>query len=121
MLVVDDDPGVRELLSVSLRKQGFEVLTAPDGQTALDLADREAPGIILLDLRMPSLDGFAVLEALKKNPATAGTPVIVMTGSESLKAGARPRVLALGAADFITKPFDMDTLIQEVRTLIRER
>jgi CheY-like chemotaxis protein len=118
VLVVDDDPGVRKLLGVALEKQGFEVLEAEDGASALELAQQKRPGLVLLDLGLPKIDGSDVLQQLKENPDTAELPVVVISGSESLKGGARARVLALGAADFLTKPFDLDELISEVRILI---
>jgi DNA-binding response OmpR family regulator len=120
VLVIEDDPAVRDLLSVALGKQDFEVLAAPDGETGLALAEQERPDLVLLDLRLPGIDGFAVLQSLKRSPATAETSVIVMTGSEGLLLGARARVLSMGAADFVAKPFEMDTLIGEIRTLMNE-
>jgi PAS domain S-box-containing protein len=120
VLVVEDDPSVRRLLAVALRNQDFEVLEAPDGETGLALAEQHRPELILLDLRLPGIDGFQVLQALKRSPATAAIPVIAVTGSEGLWLGARARVLALGAADFVAKPFEMDALIREVRILMDE-
>jgi CheY-like chemotaxis protein/two-component sensor histidine kinase len=120
VLVADDDADVRTLLRVALGKAGFAVKTARDGKEALAIARRGGIGLLLMDLRMPVMDGFAVLQALRKDQATAELPVIVMTGSERLKVGARASVLALGAADFVTKPFDLDTLIQEVRTIMQQ-
>jgi DNA-binding response OmpR family regulator len=111
---------VRDLLATALRKQGFEALTAPDGETGLLLAEQEQPGLILLDLRLPGIDGFGVLQQLKRSPTTAAIPVIAVTGSEGLWLGARARVLALGAADFIAKPVELKLLIDEIRTLIGE-
>jgi DNA-binding response OmpR family regulator len=121
ILVIEDDPSVRELLLVALRKQGFEVLEAPDGETGLALAGREEPGLILLDLRLPGIDGFAVLQALKRSPTTAAIPVIAISGSTGLWLGARARVLSLGAADFVAKPFEMTGLIGEIRALMQEQ
>ncbi|HEY7062586.1 MAG TPA: response regulator [Chloroflexota bacterium] len=120
VLVIEDDPSVRDLLATALRKQGFEALTAPDGETGLLLAEQEQPGLILLDLRLPGIDGFGVLQQLKRSPTTAAIPVIAVTGSEGLWLGARARVLALGAADFIAKPVELKLLIDEIRTLIGE-
>jgi CheY-like chemotaxis protein len=120
VLVVEDDPSTRELLSAALGKRQFEVLTAGDGKRGLAMAREERPGLILLDLRLPSMDGFEVLQVLKRDPETAAIPVIAMTGSEGLKVGARARVLALGAADFVTKPFDLDMLIQEIQIFIQQ-
>lgn len=121
ILVIDDDPSVRELLIVALRKQGFEVLEAPDGETGLVLAGRAEPGLILLDLRLPGMDGFAVLQALKRSPETAEIPVIAISGSTGLWLGARARVLSLGAADFVAKPFEMTELIGEIQTLMQDK
>jgi PAS domain S-box-containing protein len=121
VLVIDDDPGVRILLRAALEKRGFEVTTAEDGEKGLAQAREHHPGLILLDMRMPGLDGFAVLRALKDDPATAEIPVIAMTGSPDLKTTARARVLALGASDFIAKPFDMDMLVEEIRLFINDR
>jgi DNA-binding response OmpR family regulator len=121
VLVVEDDHWVRQLLAVALRNQNFEVLEAPDGETGLTLARQAHPDLILLDLRLPGIDGFAVLQTLKRSPDTAEIPVIAVTGSEGLWVGARARVLALGAADFVAKPFEMDVLVREVRTLMDEQ
>jgi CheY-like chemotaxis protein len=121
VLVIEDDESIRQLLTVALRKQEFEVLDAPDGETGLALAGQAQPELVVLDLRLPGIDGFAVLQALKRSPATAGIPVIAVTGSEGLLLGARARVLSLGAADFVAKPFEMDALIDEIRTLMHER
>jgi DNA-binding response OmpR family regulator len=121
VLVIEDDPSVRELLAVALRKQEFDVLEAPDGESGLALAGRERPELVLLDLRLPGIDGFGVLQALKRSPATAEIPVIAVTGSEGLWLGARARVLSLGAADFVAKPFEINALIDEIRILVNER
>jgi CheY-like chemotaxis protein len=112
--VIEDDPGTRELLRTAIEKRGLEVSFAPDGATGLAMAWEQQPGLILLDLRLHGMDGFAVLQALKQNAATAAIPVITMTASEGLNAGTRARVLALGASDFVTKPFDLDMLAQEI-------
>jgi PAS domain S-box-containing protein len=120
VLVIEDDPSVRDYLSIALRKQEFEVLVAPDGETGLALAGQEHPATILLDLRLPGIDGFTVLQALKRSPDTAEIPVIVVTGSDGLLVNARARVLSLGAADFVAKPFEMDALVEEIRTLMPE-
>jgi PAS domain S-box-containing protein len=120
ILVIEDDASVRELLATALCKQGFEALTASDGETGLLLAGQEQPGLILLDLRLPGIDGFGVLQQLKRSPTTAAIPVIAVTGSEGLWLGARARVLSLGAADFIAKPVELDRLIEEIRTLMGE-
>jgi DNA-binding response OmpR family regulator/two-component sensor histidine kinase len=118
VLIIDDDDDVRRLLETALEKQGFLVETAGDGQSGLAQASEHSPGLILLDLSMPGMDGFAVLQALKESPATAGIPVIAMTGSPGLKTTARARVLALGASDFVAKPFDLPMLVEEIRLFL---
>ena len=120
VLVVEDDASTRELLSVALHKRGFEVLLAEDGASGLAVAKGERPDLILLDLRLPGMDGLAVLQALKQEPGTAAIPVITMTGSEGLNDGTRARVLSLGASDFVTKPFDLDMLIQEIFVFVQQ-
>jgi PAS domain S-box-containing protein len=121
VLVIDDDPGVRRLLEAALEKQGFPVETAGDGESGLALAGEHHPGLILLDLSMPGMDGYTVLQALKDNQPTAEIPVIAMTGSPGLKATARARVLALGASDLVTKPFDLSMLVEEVKLFLDAR
>ena len=118
VLVIDDDEDVCTLLGAVLRKQGFDVETAADGQSGLALAAKHHPGLILLDMRLPGMDGFAVLQALKKDEATSDVPVIAMTGSPELRTNARARVLTLGVADFISKPFDISMLVEEVKLFL---
>jgi PAS domain S-box-containing protein len=118
VLIIEDDAATRKLLSVGLRNHGFEPLEAADGATGMLAASRQAPDLVLLDLHLPGVDGLSVLQQLKRSPETARIPVIVVTGDEDLWLGARARVLALGAADFVAKPFEMDFLIDEIRTLI---
>jgi CheY-like chemotaxis protein len=119
VLVIDDDPDIRKLLSAALEKQGLLVETAQDGESGITSAEQHGPSLILLDMRLPGMDGFAVLRALKGSEKTASIPVIAMTGSSDLKANARARLLALGASDFIAKPFDMDRLVQEIRIFMK--
>jgi CheY-like chemotaxis protein len=120
VLVIEDDPGTQEL-SVTLQKRGFKVLLAKDGATGLAMAWEQQPGLILLDLRLPGMDGLSVLQALKQDAATAEIPVITMTASEGPNAGTRAKVLSLGASDFMTKPFDLDMLMQEILLFVQEK
>jgi signal transduction histidine kinase/DNA-binding response OmpR family regulator len=118
VLIIEDDAATRRLLSVGLRNRGFEPVEAADGETGMVAATEEPPDLVLLDLGLPGTDGFTVLHRLKRSPATAQIPVIVVTGDEELRLGARARVLALNAADSVGRPFDMDSLIDEIRALI---
>ena len=120
VLVIDDEPDVRELLRVNLAKAGMDVVMAENGREGIEMALARQPGLILLDLMMPGVDGFGVLQALKQNPATAAIPVVAMSGHEDVRLRARARLLSLGAADLIAKPLDMKTLVEEVQLLITE-
>jgi CheY-like chemotaxis protein len=121
VLVIGDDPGVRELVSQTLKTRGYEVSLARDGATGLAMAWEQQPGLILLDLHLPGMDGLAVLQALKQDAVTAEIPVITTITSESLDAGLRAKVLSLGASDLLTKPFDPELLIQEILLFVQEK
>ena len=105
MLVIDDDPAVHDLMRRSLEKDGFRVEVAPDGKMGIELAKQLKPAVITLDVMMPHMDGWSVLNALKADPATAGIPVIMLTIVDDKHMG-----FALGAADYFTKPIDFQRL-----------
>ena len=105
VLVIDDEAAQRELMTRFLRRQGFAVRTASDGRTGLDLARSLAPRAILLDVMMPGLDGWSVLEALKADAATARIPVVMVSFVAEPSAS-----VALGAADAVSKPVDWGRL-----------
>jgi signal transduction histidine kinase/CheY-like chemotaxis protein/streptogramin lyase len=105
VLVIDDDPSVCELMQRSLGKDGYRVEVAADGRTGLEMAKRLKPAVITLDVMMPSMDGWAVLTALKADPATADIPVVMLTIVDDKNMG-----FALGAADYFTKPIDWQRL-----------
>jgi len=105
VLVIDDDPSMRELMQRSLAKDGYRVEVAANGRAGLEMARRLKPAIITLDVMMPSMDGWAVLTALKADPATADIPVVMLTIVDDKNMG-----FALGAADYFTKPIDWQRL-----------
>jgi two-component system phosphate regulon response regulator PhoB len=113
ILVVDDEPDTVDLLHVTLAAQGWRVLSAYDGPQALALLERERPGLILLDLMLPGLSGFEVLEALGRDDETARIPVVVLSARGD-DASVR-RGLALGARRFLSKPFELRALVAEVQ------
>jgi two-component system cell cycle response regulator len=117
VLVVDDIEANVRLLQAKLEVEYYEVLTAPEGQTALEKATLEQPDIILLDVMMPGLDGFEVCRRLKSQPATQHIPVVLVTALD----GRRDRLTGLeaGADDFLTKPIDDVALFARVRSLTR--
>lgn len=118
VLVIDDDASVRTLLRTALQEQGLEVEIATDGETGLALLGKHRPGLILLDIHMPGMDGFEVLQVIKENKTLADIPVIMMTGSPDLKMNTRARALAMGASDLIAKPFNLDMLVEEIRLFL---
>ena len=117
VLVVDDDNVVRLLLRTQLQKAGFRVLCAADGEQALSIFEQAHPDVVLLDVMMPGLDGFAVCEAIRRNPAGANTPIVMMTGLEDL--ASIHRAYQAGATDFATKPVNCPVLIQRLRYMLR--
>lgn len=111
MLIVEDHPTMREALRLVLESEDLEIVEAGDGTTALELARREPPDLVLLDLHIPGTSGEEVLAALKADPSTARARVIVVTatGEEG-----RARALAVGADAYFTKPFSPSALLQAV-------
>ena len=105
VLVVDDDPATRDLLARFLERDGFRVVTAADGHEGLGLAHKLRPRVVLLDVTMPHMDGWAVLRAIRGDPALDDTPVIMVTVLDE-----QTRAYALGATDYLQKPVDWDEL-----------
>ncbi|MEO3810525.1 response regulator transcription factor [Sphaerisporangium sp. B11E5] len=116
LLVVDDEPTVRELLSATLRFAGFAVTSAATGAEALDAARADRPDLVLLDVMLPDLDGFQVVRRLR-DLARPPVPVLFLTARDS----PRDKVtgLTLGGDDYVTKPFDLEELIARIRAVLR--
>ena len=117
ILVVDDDPAILDLLVRILQRDNYIAITATNGLEALEAVAREAPDLILLDVTMPMLDGFAVCQRLKDNEATALIPVTMLTGLDDREH--RQRGLEVGADDFLTKPFEQSLLRARIRSQLR--
>jgi len=118
IVVAEDDKDIRELIALSLTYSGYEVVTAADGQQAIELTVQERPDLIMLDVRMPRLNGYKVLERIKEMPALAETPVVFLSakGQESeIQSG-----LDLGAVQYILKPFSPDELIRKIGEIIAQ-
>ena len=114
ILVVDDDPGVLSGLRRALALDGYDVLAAEDGETALDLAASEKPDLVVLDVMLPELDGLAVCEQLR---ARSSVPIIMLTAKDTVP----DRVAGLdrGADDYLVKPFALNELLARVRAQLR--
>jgi CheY-like chemotaxis protein len=119
VLVVDDETDTLDFLRDTLRSEGFRVVAAHDGRQALEALAKTRPDLVLLDIMMPELSGFEVLEALAQHPETANIPVVVLTArADDLDA---QRGLALGARKYMSKPFDVQALIAEVQRQVGAR
>ena len=119
ILVVDDEPDAVELVEFNLKNAGFEVVTAADGAQALKKARAALPDLIVLDLMLPEVDGLEVCKLLRRDAATAGIPILMLTA----KAAEIDRVLGLelGADDYVTKPFSPRELTLRIKGLLRRR
>jgi diguanylate cyclase (GGDEF)-like protein len=117
VVVVEDDDDMRRMIELNLRPGGFEVVTAPDGETALDLIRRVDPDLVLLDIMMPEMDGLEVCARMREDVATRYVPVIFL----SAKARLEDRVagLTVGGDDYLTKPFDPVELVARVTSAIK--
>jgi len=114
ILVVDDEPQILDLISSYLNKEGFRVVSAGDGETAIALADQEKPDLILLDLMLPGLSGYEVCTRIRK---TSATPIIMLTARD--EETDKIVGLELGADDYITKPFSPREVVARVRAVLR--
>jgi DNA-binding response OmpR family regulator len=112
VLLVEDDPDLLRFAQVTLRLGGYRPLTATDGHTALALALQARPRLMVLDLRLPELDGWQVLESLRAMPETAALPVLMLTASAG--PSDRDRALAAGVTDYLVKPVSADALLAAV-------
>jgi DNA-binding response OmpR family regulator len=115
ILVVDDDPVILQLLRVNFELEGFDVLTAPDGESALALAREHTPDVVVTDVMMPRMSGLELLEKLKSDPVTGAIPVLLLTAKAQQVDIETGRVA--GADDYVTKPFDPMDLVDRVNRL----
>lgn len=117
ILVVEDDPNIRELLQYNLNKEGFEVKTAEDGQKGLEEIETKWPDLVILDLMIPRRDGLEICRIMRNTKELAHIPIIILTA----KGEEIDRILGLemGADDYVTKPFSIRELIARVKALFR--
>ena len=116
VLVVDDSDVIRQLICVNLELEGFEVVTAVDGQDALDKIHEAAPDVMTIDVKMPRLDGFDTVARLRADPRTSGLKVAMVTACAQESDIVRGREVGVDA--YVTKPFDPATQVRTVRDLV---
>ena len=116
ILVVDDEPDALEVIGFKLKEAGYIPLTAADGQRAVELVRDERPALVVLDLMLPKIDGLEVCKILRRDPATAGIPIIMLTA----RASEMDRIvgLELGADDYVTKPFSPRELVLRIKKVL---
>ncbi|GAA3009564.1 response regulator transcription factor [Kitasatospora sp. NPDC006786] len=115
LLVVDDEPALRDALESSLAFEGYEVATATDGYEALESVERDRPDLVLLDIMMPRMDGLTAVRRMRSRGDTV--PVLMLTARDAV--GDRVTGLDVGADDYLAKPFELDELLARVRALLR--
>jgi two-component system OmpR family response regulator len=115
ILVVDDEPRITDLVAMALRYEGFEVATAGTGRAGLKLVDEFRPALIVLDVMLPDMDGFAVTERLAADRVKV--PVLFLTARDAVED--KVRGLTLGGDDYVTKPFSIEELVARIRALLR--
>ena len=119
ILIIEDDPDIRELLEFSVAREGWEPRAAPSGELGLELARAAAPDLVLLDIMLPGMDGLETLRSLKADARLAQVPVILASArgeDADVVAG-----LELGAEDYVIKPFSPRVLVARIRTALRRR
>ncbi len=115
VLLVEDHEEIWDFLSRRLKRRGFDVTVATDGQAGVDRARADLPDIVLLDMNLPVLDGWSAARLLKAEPATAGIPIIALTAHAM--AGDREKAVAAGCDDYHPKPVDFSKLLQQIEAL----
>ena len=115
ILAVDDEPNILKMVSVNLSLEGYKIITASDGESALTLFDKYTPDLIILDIMMPGLDGFEVIDRIRKRGSSV--PIIILSGRDDINS--LRDALEKGADDYINKPFNIHLLLARVRSKIR--
>ena len=117
ILLVEDNEMNRDMLSRRLERRGYEVVIAVDGQQGVDMARSEAPDLILMDMSLPVMDGWAATRELKASPETQQTPIIGLTAHAM--SGDRDKAMEAGCDDYDTKPVELPRLIAKIEVLMR--
>ncbi|GAP61635.1 hypothetical protein ARMA_0058 [Ardenticatena maritima] len=118
ILLVEDNELNRDMLARRLKRRGFEVFTAVDGEEALALVRSEMPDIVLMDMSLPKMDGWTATKHIKTDPQTAHIPVLALTAHAMI--GDRERALEVGCDEYETKPVDFQRLLQKIEMLLQK-
>jgi len=118
ILLIEDNELNRDMLSRRLRKRGYEVVTAVDGETGIVMAQAEAPALILMDVTLPGIDGLEATRRLKAAPQTRHIPIVALTAHTM--ASDRDSALAVGCDDFDTKPIELPRLLGKIESLLNQ-
>ncbi len=116
ILVIDDEPDILKVVDFRLKKAGYDVITAIDGQEGLDLAKKERPDLIFLDLCLPKVSGEDVCERLKSDEEFKEIPIVFLTASQALRVAEKAK--KFGAQDYLIKPFTPEDLLAKVKKYI---
>ena len=116
ILLVEDNEMNRDMLSRRLKRKGFDVVMAVDGQEGIDMASSESPDLILLDMSLPVVDGWEAAGQLKSRPDTRGIPIIALTAHAM--AGDREKALEAGCDEYDTKPVEMPRLLEKIQSML---
>jgi two-component system alkaline phosphatase synthesis response regulator PhoP len=117
ILIVDDEQDIVDLLSVSFKREGFQVISADNGENALELVSTKKPDLVILDLMLPGIQGFEVCKMIRSDPENANLPILILSAKDSEVD--RVVGLEIGADDYITKPFSVGELIARTRAALR--
>lgn len=118
ILLVEDNELNRDMLARRLKRRGFEVFTAVDGEEALALVRSEMPDIVLMDMSLPKMDGWTATKHIKADPQTAHIPVLALTAHAMI--GDRERAIEVGCDEYETKPVDFQRLLQKIEMLLQK-
>lgn len=116
ILIVDDDEEILKLLSIRLKQEGFDVITATDGEGCIKEAEGGVPHLIILDIMMPGMDGYSALKEMRRNSKIQDIPVIMLSGKEEEKV--RDLFVFQHISDYIEKPFELDDLVSRINKVL---
>ena len=116
-MIVDDSPTIRKILGLTLERAGYAVIAEPDGEAALNKLTQVIPGIVLLDIAMPNLDGYEVCKRIKQDARTANVPVIMLSGKDAFFDKVKGHLA--GATEYLTKPFETPAVLAAVNNHCR--